>query len=788
MRRLHQRIETKGVTAVVGRPEVGKTHILRHLRHELERDGKYLFGWIQASTAEGDLLLHAVSDLWSGWLSQASLRHQYGALKAQLKDRPGRVVFALGEMLGELTNHVDPTGALPGLIDKVFQSLRGADERLRTGGLDLAPVAYNRILKMLQLTAELSGRRPILVLDAIEQLSNPDREGARIEAMLRDFEGWPDVHVLMSSRNEPRDAPAIQCIDSFRRASACVEVIELSGMDLDEAETTVLLNHVRFRVPATTDIDEKQLLGWIGAHPGVLKRWREGCPVDAADLESLAAEAKAYRYNALRRQFELYAHGGLPEARFLARLAVLPEFTSNQAWQTLKPIVLEGLSNDLRLSLQARGILESSVAWASFGHTMAYEAARRFWLQEPTLKSYAADAASHLSRRLAVGILGLDAISETHAASLAKLPVENLAPEERVLVLSARTMFGQRLSAEEREGMINSAPTVAVLGEYLISIGLFITLNQAKDENDVTLRDRLLQGLRDLHATSPSDEAIRENLAKGLFNTLNDARDEGDLARRDRLLQELRDLHAASPDGPGVRAVLAMGLVNTSYDAIEEKDPPRRDRLLQELRDLRAAHLGDEAVRAEWRTGLLNALTHAESEKDIKRCHQLLQELRDLHTVSPDDDIVRKHLAMCLFNRLHDTKKETSPAVHGQILQELRELHAAKPGDGAVREQLVKGLFNTVNDASKEDNLALRDRLLQELREMHTMHPPDKFVTENLAMGLLNTFINTVEHNDWAAADTLANELRILPTSQLTSELASDIWNALLPWDEWRTK
>jgi len=60
---------------------------------------------------------------------------------------------------------------------------------------------------------------------------------------------------------------------------------------------------------------------------------------------------------------------------------------------------------------------------------------------------------------------------------------------------------------------------------------------------------------------------VREHLARGLFITLLDAKVEDNLARRDALLGELRALASAYPDDAPVREQLALGLFEARRDA-----------------------------------------------------------------------------------------------------------------------------------------------------------------------------------------------------------------------------
>ena len=72
--------------------------------------------------------------------------------------------------------------------------------------------------------------------------------------------------------------------------------------------------------------------------------------------------------------------------------------------------------------------------------------------------------------------------------------------------------------------------------------GLFNTLIDAIDKDDLVHRDALMKELRDL-ATKHDEPVVREHLAGGLLNTLNTAKDEDNLAYHNALaeLQNLID-------------------------------------------------------------------------------------------------------------------------------------------------------------------------------------------------------------------------------------------------------
>jgi hypothetical protein len=68
-----------------------------------------------------------------------------------------------------------------------------------------------------------------------------------------------------------------------------------------------------------------------------------------------------------------------------------------------------------------------------------------------------------------------------------------------------------------------------------------------------TRRDALLQELRSLAQNQPEDGAVRKALAKGLFVTLSNAKEENDRSLHDALLQELTSLAEAYPEDDWVK-------------------------------------------------------------------------------------------------------------------------------------------------------------------------------------------------------------------------------------------
>jgi hypothetical protein len=72
---LLERARFKGLTAVVARPQMGKSWVLTELARRLgtERQPPYLVGFAESFGETPDLLLRTVVDLYARWLSDAGL-------------------------------------------------------------------------------------------------------------------------------------------------------------------------------------------------------------------------------------------------------------------------------------------------------------------------------------------------------------------------------------------------------------------------------------------------------------------------------------------------------------------------------------------------------------------------------------------------------------------------------------------------------------------------------------------------------------------------------------------
>ena len=776
---LTNRTQFSGLSAVAARPQMGKSWLLKELARCLstEQVPPHLVGFATSSGDTPDLLLRAVVDLYERWLSDAGYLEQAKMVWNQQKPNvlPG-VSKAVGKIFSEIGGKV--AKPVTAVVEEAIKGLIAANQTLMSGGMQLPALQYDQARDLIATVAQV-GKRPIaLFLDQWEKSPDPEFEAKTLDAFLHHLDEWPKCHIFMALRREELAFGVVKKLSDSLPGTAII--YPLGQMALEHGGSRErMLRYVRHNVPAAAAAEDDAILNLIDGYPGVIYQWTsdyQRAHMNSLDeLIKVAADAQNYRFSELD---QLLPPLDGDQRRMSIRLALVP-LGEAKAWSALKEELLDGLlGDDLIDDLALAGVLEETDP-PSFGHPKRLEAIRK-WLVEHRKAAVRTEAES-LIKRLSATIRGVDPEFALHASVLwGMVPASqelNIDGASAALCQAAATLFADFSKVDD--ALIRGAEK-ARAGEFstampLLAMGLFNTLNHAKEKNDLGRRDELLEELRGLAEAHPDEAAVRERLAGGLFNTLNDAKEENDLGRRDELLGELRGLAEAHPEDAAVREPLARGLVNTVNDAKEENDLARRDELLGELRGLAEAHPEDAAVREQLARGLVNTLNDAKEENDLARRDELLEELRGLSEAHPEDAAVREQLAKGLFNTLNDAKEENDLAKRDELLGELRGLAEAHPEDAAVREQLARGLFNTLNDAKEENDLARRDELLGELRGLAEAHPEDAAVREQLARGLFNRLNDAKEENDLGRRDELLEELRGLAEAH-----PEDAWVSLI--------
>src|SRR5580704_13446147 len=95
------RAKTKGLTAVVARPKMGKTWLLIDVARRLSEEDAFLVGYYESKGGEHDMLLRSLLDLYGRWLEGAPPKEQIQNLWERHKDklltRSGKAVGSVFE-------------------------------------------------------------------------------------------------------------------------------------------------------------------------------------------------------------------------------------------------------------------------------------------------------------------------------------------------------------------------------------------------------------------------------------------------------------------------------------------------------------------------------------------------------------------------------------------------------------------------------------------------------------------------------------------------------------------
>ncbi|MDH4184268.1 MAG: hypothetical protein OEV92_08605 [Nitrospinota bacterium] len=617
MAMLRQRIENPGVTVLTGRPQIGKSTLLQHLRDENRANKDWLVGYHMVSVTDS-ALLYAAADLYkhafkdSTWLGQ---------LKILYNERGPGLPARVGKAIGAIIAEAAPHNSVKEAITQVFGALEQAEETLRTGGgrTALVPPTLDEVRELLGL-AQMAGkeRRLLLIIDQWEDGRDLEHETALLRSFVNAMSDWPEtLHVILHLRhpeddtNNPNVSKAFNAVRNLERASSSVQRYELDRIKFEEdkAARKTLMEWLRCRFPFVSSEPEIKIFGMIDGNPGVLRRWLDGRPKDIDVMDQLAQKSHLYQYPELRNEiFRLLVQKKVDDRRGAAlyvalRLVLLPVQENEQVWIALQPCFMQGAPDSMLDDFRSCGFLDRNCLVPSLGHPKRREAAFNLAVTEDELRPHTRRALETLIDSLAEKFESLkdlkialfsEAISTLeHSATMLEAAGHRIA-----MTLATKTLLGQKVSpaqmlkflAEDRQPL-NSQKVM------IISAGLFNAIIYAKENDDLLHRDALLDELLKLQRKYPEDAAVRELLAKGLLNAINHTKREKDLLSRDALLDELRKLNNDHPEDTAVRERLAKSLVNTIIDAEDEDDPERRDTLAKELRELFLKYPDDNALK-----------------------------------------------------------------------------------------------------------------------------------------------------------------------------------------------
>ena len=770
---LLQRTERPGLTAVVGRAQMGKSWLLTELARQLSimkppvstvpsilAQPPVLVGFTEALGETADLLLRAVVDLYSRWLSDSTYLQQAKVVyDQQNKDLIGRAGKAVGNLFEKISKLAFMPGeVIGGLVKETFESLASANQELLSGAIQLPRLQIEQARDLLSLVHKITNCHIVLVFDQWEKSTGIQLESNILDSFLRGFEGWPPCHIVLGLR--PDENPRIAIKKLRRDFPGAVDIYDVPPMHLDGGDAEPLLRYVREKVSIEGNVTGADLLDMISGYPGVVYQWTNTFNAlrhhSLEELRKIADDAQANRFG----EFEvLLPELSDPERGLAIRLALLPESRNPESWKSLKSITVEGFQAKALDSLKWAGVLES-ISPPTFGHAKRHEAARK-WLTE-NCREELKEACELLALSLSGYVRDVSPEVLPYASSLVALSSIASSLElsliTQAIAEAATSLFESSNTNAEKllQGVTSLRPDYGIAAS-LLAMGLYNTLNDAKHAGRLAQRDSLLGALRKLQSANPDNPAVREQFAQGLVNTMVYAKQEEKLEQRNALLGELRRLRCDFPGDIALRENLVIGLYNSVVDAKLEEKLEQRDALLDEMRDLQRDYPEDPKVRSRLSNAMLSTVNDFESRKQYRQRDALLDELRNLQLTYSSDIIVREDLAGSLYNTFHFA----SPHLNFALLDELRNLQHSYLDDAFVRGLFSKGLAKVILDALQEQPRGL----LGELRDLQRNHPADPTVRLWLAKVLGKMVIDAPQNSPNLASSDLLQELRALVRS-----------------------
>jgi len=716
---------------------MGKSAVLGELAARLAQqpDGEIfkapLVGSTESLGETSDLLLRAISNLYTRWIASSSFQEQGGVVVAQQNhDLVGRA----GEVVGKLFKSLAGKSVAPvaDLVSDTLSALASANRDLKSGGLELPRLQTEQARDLLQIVANISKRPLVLIMDQWGKSPSLDVEANILDNFLRDLSNWPTCHIVLGVRSEK--APLEQLQKLAANPMAAIEIFPLPDMHLDTPEEQrPLLDAVHTALPFTAAIPNTQILTLLDGYPGTLARWlatNVPPPITTyASLAQLADDANHYRYSEFGTELTR-----LKDFRPLAmRVCLLPYAATAEGYRKLRQQILASSSGAGLDELKTAGILETSSP-PSFGHTKRADAARAWFLANAHEELY--DVAEALIFSLSARVQQLTGDAGILVGSLSALRDTarqlDLSPAAQALAQSAASLLQERELDPSPFTDPGLASGVAESAVPLLSFGLFNFFNHAN--LDSTLYSTLLGGLRALSEGFPQVNASHIQFAMALFNASNK---ESPLAQnRDALLDELRQLADIYPKLDPVTEYFARALFN-AFDDSEPADDSRRRSLYAELSSLANSHPGNITIQEICARATQERFVEASKSSDgADTAATLLDRLRELASAYPSAPSIVLSLAMGLHNAMLFARKESSPAHMDALLQELQGVYTTHASDPQIARQLSLGLLLKLHTSDEEASLAEGDSLLAQVRSLHHQFEPNPELGEVLATGL----------------------------------------------------
>src|SRR5215469_11020408 len=177
---LLDRATQKGITAVVGRPQMGKSWLLTEAARRLADPPRgYLVGFVESFGETSDLLLRTIVNLYTRWLSDSTWSERTNVVwQQQAKDLVGTVGAAVGTIFEKVSKlGPKPVEVVGALVKETLGALAGANRELQTGGIQLPRLKLEQGRELLELVSKVSGGPMALVLDQWEKSPSIDLEG-----------------------------------------------------------------------------------------------------------------------------------------------------------------------------------------------------------------------------------------------------------------------------------------------------------------------------------------------------------------------------------------------------------------------------------------------------------------------------------------------------------------------------------------------------------------------------------------------------------------------------------
>ena len=726
---LLDRVQRSGVTAVTARAQMGKSALLNELAARLTQrpDGGLfktpLVGITESLGETSDLLLRAVSSLYTRWIASSNFREQGGVIAAQQNhDLIGRAGEVVGKLFKSLA--IKPLEPVADLVSDTLSGLASANRDLKSGRLELPRLQTEEARDLLQIVADISGRPLVLIMDQWEKSPSPEIECNILDNFLRHTADWPVCHIFLGVRSDKTPVDLLAKLAG--NPNAAIEFFCLPDMHLDTLEAQrSLLDALHSTLPFTATIPDAQLLTLLDGYPGTLARWLATSfppPITTySRLAQLADDANQYRYPEFDTELRR-----LKEFRPLAmRVALLPYAATAEGYRKLRLELLASSTGVGLDELKTAGILESSPP-PSLGHAKRADAALAWFLANAHEELY--DVTEALILSLAARIRQLTGDASVFAGSLSALCAVarqlDLSPISQALTQSAASVLQDRNLDSSSLTDPDLASSAAESSVILLSFGLFNFFNRS--EPDSPLSSALLGQLRALSSSFAQVNATHIQFAMALFNAANNQHLSNQ--DRDKLRDELRQLNVAYPALSPVAEFLARALFNAFNDTAIA-DGPRREVLYAELSVLAQSNSVSTTIQESFSRATQERFLQATKQGDDPAAAAFLDRLRKLAAAYPSAPSIVLSFAMGLHNAMLFARNEPTPVHMEALLQELHALHHAHASDSAVAKQLSLGLL-----------LSLRSLHVPELPapespspDLETLREPEVFSAERLS-------------------------------------------------------